>query len=113
MPLRLSQHFRQLIPTFEAVFSTPVSNIGPSVPLSWRQNDLLRNNMLDSCLGLRDGEEIQKKGIAVFHKFFGSNALFLWKSVVGDRGDGLHVPFLTGLGDEVVWPGTGSTTPGP
>jgi len=26
--------FRNLIPTFEAVFSTPVSNIGPSVPLS-------------------------------------------------------------------------------
>src|SRR5262249_3601684 len=26
--------FRQLIPTVEAVFATPVSNIGPSVPLS-------------------------------------------------------------------------------
>jgi hypothetical protein len=24
--------------------------------------------------------------------------MFLWKSVVGDRGDGLHVPFLTDLG---------------
>jgi hypothetical protein len=28
------EFFRNLIPTFEAVFSTPVSNIGPSVPLS-------------------------------------------------------------------------------
>ena len=28
------EFFRQLIPTFEVVFSTPVSNIGPSVPLS-------------------------------------------------------------------------------
>ena len=58
--------------------------------------------MLDSCLGLRDGEEIQKKGIAVFRKFFDGKALFLWKSIVGDRGDGRHVPFLTALGDEVV-----------
>ena len=63
---------------------------------------LLSNSMLDSCLGLRDGEEIQKKGIAVFRKFFGGKALFLWKSVVGDRGGGFHVPFLTELGDEVV-----------
>jgi hypothetical protein len=28
------EFFRNLIPTFEVVFSTPVSNIGPSVPLS-------------------------------------------------------------------------------
>jgi hypothetical protein len=28
------EFFRNLIPTFEAVFSTPVSNIGPWVPLS-------------------------------------------------------------------------------
>jgi hypothetical protein len=61
---------------------------------------LLSNSMLDSCLGLRDGEEIQNKGIAVFRKFFGGKALFLWKSVVADRGDGFHVPFLTELGDE-------------
>lgn len=63
---------------------------------------LQENNLLDSCLGLRDGEEIQRKGAAVFRKFFGDNALFLWKSVVADRGNGLHVPFLTGLGVEVV-----------
>jgi hypothetical protein len=28
------EFFRHLIPTFECVFSTPVSNVGPSVPLS-------------------------------------------------------------------------------
>jgi len=37
---------------------------------------LLANNMLDSCLGLRDGEEFQKKGIAVFRKFFGGKAFW-------------------------------------
>jgi hypothetical protein len=61
---------------------------------------LLKHNMLDSCLGLRDGKEILKKGMGAFRKVFDGKALFLWKSVVGDHGDGFHVPFLTGLGDE-------------
>lgn len=58
--------------------------------------------MLASSLSLRDGEEIQKKGIVVFRKFFGGKAVFLWKSVVQDRDGNLDVPCLVGRGDEVV-----------
>ena len=36
------------------------------------------NAMLTTCLTLRDGEEIQKNGIAAFRKFFQGKALFLW-----------------------------------
>ena len=38
---------------------------------------LKEKKMLESCLSLRDGEEIQKKGIAVFRKFFQGKAVFL------------------------------------
>ncbi len=55
---------------------------------------LKSNNMLEGCLGLRDGEEIKKKGIEVFRKFFGGKAVFLWASVVRDRGGGFGVPYL-------------------
>lgn len=55
---------------------------------------LKENGMLENCLSLRDGEEIQKKGIAVFRKFFQGKAAFLWRSVVQARNGGLDVPFL-------------------
>lgn len=58
--------------------------------------------MLEGCLSLRDGEEIQKKGLAVFRKFFQGKAVFLWKSVVQDRDGNLIVPCLCEAGDEVV-----------
>lgn len=64
--------------------------------------DFKRNDSLKICLGLRDGEEIQKKGIAVFRQFFGGKAVFLWKSLVLDSNGDLIVPFLYELGDEVV-----------
>lgn len=56
--------------------------------------DFERNDGLKTCLGLRDGEEIQKKGIAVFRRFFAGKALFLWKSVVRSFDGDLVVPYL-------------------
>jgi hypothetical protein len=58
--------------------------------------------MLEGCLSLRDGEEIQKKGLAVFRKFFGGKAVFLWKSVVQHRNGNLFVPSLYEDDDLVV-----------
>ncbi len=65
---------------------------------------LKEKKMLESCLSLRDGEEIQKKGLAVFWKFFGGKAVFLWKSVVQNRNGDLRVPYLfEGDGEVVVY----------
>lgn len=63
---------------------------------------LKETDTLKTCLGLRDLEEIQKKGIAFFRKHFQGKAVFAWKSVVLHRDDDLHVPFLYELGGEVV-----------
>ncbi len=59
------------------------------------------NSMLESCLGLRDLEEIQKKGVAVFRKHFAGKAVFGWKSVVPNRHGNLGVPYLFESGGEV------------
>lgn len=71
---------------------------------------LKEQKMLEICLSLRDGEEIQKKGPTVFRKFF-RGPVFLWKSIVQNRDDDLLVPYLTGGGDEVAvswnWLGNG------
>ena len=64
--------------------------------------DFKRNDSLKTCLGLRDGEEIQKKGIAVFRQFFSGKAVFFWKSVVLDSNGNLYVPYLYEFGDEAV-----------
>ena len=66
---------------------------------------LKEKKMLVNCLSLRDGEEIQKKGIAVFQKFFQSKAVFLWKSVVRSHNEILHVPYLfkSGREVEILW----------
>lgn len=63
---------------------------------------LKEKKMLESCLSLRDGEEIQKKGLAVFWKFFQGKAVFLWKSVVQNRDGNLNVPYLCGCDGGVV-----------
>ncbi|HEV7449594.1 MAG TPA: hypothetical protein VGP13_03610 [Candidatus Paceibacterota bacterium] len=66
---------------------------------------LMDNRMLESCLSVRDGEEIRKQGIDVFRRFFGNNLLFLWKSVakpVSPDYDFSRVPFLMDFGDELV-----------
>src|ERR1700688_2132013 len=39
---------------------------------------LKSNNMLDSCLGLRDLEEIQKKGVTFFREPFKGKVVFGW-----------------------------------
>ncbi len=66
---------------------------------------------LKTCLGLRDLEEIQKKGIAFFRKHFGGKAVFGWSGVVRLRHGDLCVPYLCGFGDRVVlywsWLGLG------
>lgn len=63
---------------------------------------LKETDTLKTCLGLRDLEEIQKKGIAFFRKHFQGKAVFAWKSVVLSRGGSLRVPYLCEGGVEVV-----------
>lgn len=65
-----------------------------------KEND---NELLKTCLTLRDGEEIQKNGIEAFRKFFMGKALFLWGSVVQHRDGNLRVPCLCAGGDRVVF----------
>ena len=55
---------------------------------------LEKHQMIASCFSLRDGEEIQKKGVSIFRKFFGNNRVFLWKSLVQCKNAELRVPFL-------------------
>ncbi len=71
---------------------------------------LKEKKMLESCLSLRDGEEIQRKGIAIFRKFFQGKVVFLWKSVVQDCNGSLRIPRLYGdFGTVVVgWGWLGS-----
>ncbi|MES3005966.1 MAG: hypothetical protein V4664_03405 [Patescibacteria group bacterium] len=71
---------------------------------------LQKEDMLKTCLTLRDGEEIRKNGIEAFRKFFKGKALFLWGSVVRRRGGSLRVPYLCDDGGGVVifWDWLGS-----
>ena len=55
---------------------------------------LKEHYMIKNCLGSRDLEEIQKKGIAFFRKHFKENYVFGWKSVVRGRNGNLYVPYL-------------------
>jgi hypothetical protein len=57
-------------------------------------------DMLKNCLGLRDLEEIQKKGAAFFRKHFKGKCVFGWKTVVR-VGDELYVPYLCEHNGEV------------
>ncbi len=58
------------------------------------------NKMLDGCLGLRDLEEIKKKGVRCIYKHFKRNRIVGWRSVVLNRASELDrqeqhcVPFL-------------------
>ncbi len=63
---------------------------------------LISNNMLESCAGLRDLEEIQKRGIDFFRKHFAGKAVFGWKSVVLNRDGRQGVPYLVGRDGQVV-----------
>ena len=59
------------------------------------------NDILPTCLALRDLEEIQKLGIEVYRKYFRGKAIFAWKDVVQGRNGRWLVPFLIGHGDQV------------
>ncbi len=71
---------------------------GNQIYAKLQEND---NQLLKTCLGLRDLEEIQKKGIAFFRKYFKGKAVFGWSSVVRDRDGSLYVPSLCEDGDQV------------
>jgi len=62
---------------------------------------LKKADALERCLGLRDLEVIQKRGIVFYRKYFGGKAVFGWRSVVRDRLDYLFVPYLFEFGDGV------------
>ncbi|MDO8579513.1 MAG: hypothetical protein Q7R72_01415 [bacterium] len=72
---------------------------GNNVYAKLKEKDM---KLLKGCLGLRDLEDIQKKGIAFFRKYFKGKAIFAWSAVVRDRGDHLYVPYLCGYDVEVV-----------
>lgn len=57
---------------------------------------------LKNHCGLRDLEEIQKKGIVFFRKHFKGKAVFAWQGVVRYRDGDLYVPYLCENGDKVV-----------
>jgi hypothetical protein len=63
---------------------------------------LEETDTLKTCLGLRDLEEIQKKGIAFFRKYFKGKAIFGWASVVRNHRGSLDVPYLFESGGGVV-----------
>jgi hypothetical protein len=73
-----------------------------------KKDDLL---MIKTCLGLRDLEEIQKKGLAFFRKHFKGKVVFGWAGIVRFRDVSLYVPCLYESDDEVVlgwnWAGRG------
>lgn len=49
---------------------------------------------LKSHCGLRDLEEIQKKGIIFFRKYFAGKSVFGWASVVRHSDDSFDIPYL-------------------
>ena len=63
---------------------------------------LKETDTLKTCLGLRDLEEIQKKGIVFFRKNFAGKAVFGWSGVVRDRDGNLGVPYLYEDGGRVI-----------
>lgn len=68
-------------------------------------------NMLNTCLGLRDLEEIQKKGIVFFQKHFHGDFCVGWKSIAQDIDGNLSVPYLYGHsnGVGIMWAWMGSS----
>lgn len=66
-------------------------------------NYLKTSGALKDCAGLRDLEEIQKKGLAFLRRHFGRKVVYGWKSVVRSSVDDLlRVPCLDVYGYEVV-----------
>jgi hypothetical protein len=67
-------------------------------------NHLKTFSKLPGCLALRDLEEIQKKGIEFYQRFWLGKTLFAWRSLVIDVNGELRVPCISSgpKGDEVV-----------
>lgn len=57
---------------------------------------------LDNCLGLRDLEEIQKRGITFFRKHFRGKLIVGWRSVVQNSVGSLSAPCLYEGGGKVI-----------
>ena len=63
-----------------------------------------KTNILKTCLGFHDAQEIQLKGIDVFEKLFGNKRLFCWKSIVRLRKNVFVVPWVGSFYDDEVGP---------
>lgn len=63
---------------------------------------LVKNEMIDSCYGLRELLAIQAKDIAYFRKHWKGKAVFGWKGTVRHRDGILRVPYLYDDGVKVV-----------
>ena len=64
--------------------------------------NLKKTSDIKNHCGLRDLEEIQKKGITFFRKYFAGKAVFGWSSVVRGHSGNLYVPCLCESGAKVV-----------
>lgn len=63
---------------------------------------LTKEKMVGSCLGIADLLDIQRKGFAFFHRYFGGKVVFGWKSTIRENvNDRLHVPCLYEVNNEV------------
>lgn len=58
--------------------------------------------IIEFSLGLRDLEEIQKRGLHFFRTFFEGKGVFGWGTIATDNKGGLHVPRLFEQGGAVV-----------
>ena len=65
-------------------------------------NGLIQQELLSDCLNLRDLEEIQKRGVGFFQKYFGVKTIYGWKSVVKDKEGRLQVPCLCVINGSVA-----------
>ncbi len=65
---------------------------------------LKNNDMLKTCMSLRDAEEIYELGHKAFRKFFKvDTTLIFWKSVVQDVDGNLYVPFIKNEGTSCIF----------
>ena len=75
---------------------------GKSIEGNKIYDHLKKTDTLKTCLGLRDLEEIQKKGIVFFRNHFKGKVVFGWASIVRYCIGSLFVPYLYGNGGRVV-----------
>lgn len=57
--------------------------------------ELLSQNLLRKCIGLRDLEEIQLRGLEFYRTYFQRLIIFAWASVVINKIDDYYVPYLS------------------